>query len=209
MEIKVIIADDHLLLTDGLEQIINAIPGFKVVSKVGNGKSLMQVLNTITPTLILLDINMPYLNGIDAAKKIRRQMPEVKIVFLSMYFDAKLIATAKNEGIRGFLLKDITAPELRNRLQAISSGVLSFDLPQLKSPAAPVSQQDSFANELKLSQREIEIIRLIRDGMINKEISNTLKLSIYTIETHRKNIYRKLNLYGIGELISFANAHGI
>jgi DNA-binding NarL/FixJ family response regulator len=206
MKTKIIIADDHLLFADGVEQILNSVPNFEVIGKVANGKLLMQLLNSITPDLILLDINMPFMNGLEASKIIRQRMPDVKIVFLSMYFDAKIMASAKEDGVSGFLLKDITAPILKEKIISIANGNLSFDHQLHQEPAW---EEDQFAKELKLSAREIEIIRLIKSGMPNKQISTELKLSTYTIETHRKNIYRKLNLKGVGELIQFANEHKI
>ncbi|TKC65009.1 response regulator transcription factor [Pedobacter hiemivivus] len=209
MKTKIIIADDHLLLADGLEQILNSVPDFEVIAKVANGRLLMQALNTIVPDLILLDINMPYMNGLEAAKKIRQRMPDIKIVFLSMYFDAKLIAAAKEDGVKGFILKDIIAPLLKEKMIHIANGDTCFDLPFQKTSTTPAWQQDDFANKLKLSPREIEIIKLIKLGQGNKQISAQLSLSIYTIETHRKNIYRKLNLKGVGELIQFASEHNI
>jgi len=209
MNTKIIVADDHLLFADGVEQILNSVPDFEVVAKVGNGKLLMQVLNSITPNLILMDINMPHMNGLEAAKKIRQRMPYVKIVFLSMYFDPKVMATLKEDGVKGFLLKDITAPLLKEKIQAIVNGGISFDLPCPNGIQLPAWQQDNFANEFKLSAREIEIIKLIKNGYGNKQLSTELGLSVYTIETHRKNIYRKLNLQGIGELIQFANENKI
>lgn len=209
MNTKIIIADDHLLFADGVEQILNSVPDFEVVAKVANGKLLMQVLNSITPDLVLLDINMPHMNGLEAAQKIRQRMPNIKIVFLSMYFDAKVITAAKDDGIKGFLLKDITAPLLKEKIMTIVNGGTSFDLRFHHESQPPAWQQDAFANELKLSAREIEIIKLIKLGIGNKQISTQLGLSVYTIETHRKNIYRKLNLQGVGELIKFANEHQI
>jgi DNA-binding NarL/FixJ family response regulator len=208
MKTKVIIADDHPLFADGVEQIINSIPYFEVVAKVGNGKLLMQELNSIIPDLILLDINMPYMNGIEAAKEIKRRMPDIKIVFLSMYADSNIISAAKENGINGVLSKDITAPLLKECLMDVVNGNTSFPS-SVQNTTEGIWQQDDFAKELKLSSREIEIIRLLKQGMSNKQVSGYLKLSVYTIETHRKNIYRKLNLQGLGELIQFANEHKI
>jgi DNA-binding NarL/FixJ family response regulator len=208
MKTKVIIADDHPLFADGVEQIINSIPFFEVVAKVGNGKLLMQELNSIIPDLILLDINMPYMNGIEAAKEIKRRMPDIKIVFLSMYADSNIISAAKENGINGVLSKDITAPLLKECLMDVVNGNTSFPS-SVQNTTEGIWQQDDFAKELKLSSREIEIIRLLKQGMSNKQVSGYLKLSVYTIETHRKNIYRKLNLQGLGELIQFANEHKI
>ena len=209
---KVIIADDHSLFADGMEQILNGMPGFEVLAKVTNGKLLLQALNTLEPHLILLDINMPFLNGIDAAMAIKAKMPEIKIVFLSMYFDLKIMALIKDNGFNGFIIKDTTAPLLKNVLLDIMKGQTGFLLPEQylqKDHGAPSHQVDDFANAFKLSAREIEIIQLIKAGRQTKQIADTLSLSSHTIETHRKNIYRKLNLQGVAELISFATKNNL
>ncbi|MBC7509148.1 MAG: response regulator transcription factor [Ferruginibacter sp.] len=209
---KVIIADDHSLFADGLEQILNGMAGFEVMAKVTNGKLLLQILNRLEPDLILLDINMPFLNGIDSAMAIKVKMPNVKIVFLSMYFDLKILALIKDNGFNGFIIKDTTAPLLKNVLLDIMKGKTSFLLPEQyvqKSQNSIHIKNDGFANAFKLSAREIEIIHLIKDGLHTKQIADDLHLSNHTIETHRKNIYRKLNLQGLGELISFASKNNL
>lgn len=209
---KVIIADDHSLFADGMEQILNSMPGFEVLAKVTNGKLLLQTLNTLEPNLILLDINMPFLNGIDAALTIKAKMPEIKIVFLSMYFDLKIMALIKDNGFNGFIIKDTTAPLLKNVLLDVMQGKTSFLLPDqyLQNHQDSVHvKRDDFAHAFKLSAREIEIIKLIKKGVHTKQIADALSLSSYTIETHRKNIYRKLNLQGVGELISFATKNNL
>jgi DNA-binding NarL/FixJ family response regulator len=149
------------------------------------------------------------MNGVEAAKEMRQRIPDLKIVFLSMYVDSKVIAAAKENGINGFLSKDITAPLLKQRLIDVINGKTCFPPSVQNNTTEAPWQQDGFARELKLSAREIEIIRLLKQGMSNKQVSGYLKLSIYTIETHRKNIYRKLNLQGLGELIQFANEHNL
>jgi len=209
---KVIIADDHCLFADGLEQILNGMPNFEVLTKVTNGKLLLLALNTWAPNLILMDINMPFLNGIDAAFAIKKNMPEIKIVFLSMYVDLKILALVKDNNFNGFIVKDTTAPLLKNVLLDIVEGKTSFLLPEQylqKNEDFNLLPNDGFTNAFKLSAREIEIIQLIKDGRQSKEIAEDLNLSFYTIETHRKNIYHKLNLQGVAELIAFAIRHNL
>ena len=209
---KVIIADDHSLFADGMEQILNGMPGFEVLAKITNGKLLLQALNTLAPDLILLDINMPFLNGIDAAMIIKAKKPEIKIVFLSMYYNLKIMALIKDNGFNGFIIKDTTAPLLKNVLLEIVEGKTSFLLPEqyLQNNCCTAHfQDDGFTNAFKLSAREIEIIHLIKDGRHTKQIADDLHLSNHTIETHRKNIYRKLNLQGVGELIFFATKNNL
>lgn len=202
--VSVIIADDHALFADGIEQILLSLSGFEVLAKVNNGKLLLQALNRLKPDLILLDINMPFMDGMEAALIIKKQSPEIKVVLLSMYYDAKIITTAKTNHIDGFIIKDITAPELKNAILNVMSGQQVFILPQAIRENVQSKITDSFLDRYKLSVREIEIINLIRKGKSNKEIAYELELSNYTIETHRKNIYRKLDLQGTAELIQFA-----
>jgi DNA-binding NarL/FixJ family response regulator len=206
---KIIIVDDHCLFADGVEQIVNAMDGFKVIAKAENGKVLLQLLNKNIPNIILLDINMPLLNGVDAAYEIRKKYPEIKIVFLSMHVDSKIIETAKKNGIYGFINKGITAPNLQQAIINIANGNPTFILPEQNNHNEIKVTKKDFASLFKLSERELEIITLITTGKKNKEIAQELELSAYTTETHRKNIYRKLNVQSIAELMSFAIEHDI
>lgn len=199
---QIIIADDHLLFADGLEQIIGSMPQFEVIAKVTDGKMLLQKLNSTQPGMILLDINMPYLNGLGAAEHIRRRHPMVKIVFLSMYSDAKIIAAAKNCNAMGFIMKDVTAPLLKDALIHINNNKPVYLLPGVRQVQnASFALQDDFISKFKITSRELEIIDLIKQGKASKQIASELELSAYTIETHRKNIYRKLQVQSVAELI--------
>ncbi|MGF7230234.1 response regulator [Arachidicoccus sp.] len=199
--IKIIIADDHQLFADGLEQLLNGEQNYTVLAKVHNGRLLIQTLNKLSPDLILLDINMPYLNGIEAATAIRKKNPLVKIVFVSMYFDEKIITESRALHVNGFISKDTTADDLKLFLQRIINGEIVF--PQEKMPIR--NNADNFIAGHKLSNREIEIIQLIKRGLTSKEIACDLYLSELTIETHRKNIFRKLNVRTSAALIDFAS----
>lgn len=200
---KLIIADDHLLFTEGIENILGMMPGFEVIAKVSNGKALLHMLNTLIPDIVLMDINMPILNGLEAAAFIRKSHPEVKIVFVSMYRSAQLIEQAKALGASGFLLKDITAPVLKESILAVRNGeqvFLEWEEPNHSKEIA--FYNDPFMLAYKLSQRELEIIKLIKDGFSTKQIAQTLELSVYTVETHRKNINRKMGVKSPTELLA-------
>lgn len=194
-EIKVIIADDHALFADGLEQIVHALAGFRVMGKATDGKQLMQRLNASVPDMILMDINMPHLNGMEAAQKILRAYPHIKIIFISMYFNGQLMAQAKELGAWGFLMKDVTAVVVKEAILNARDNIQTF-LP----PISSMGQQD--AGSYKLSPREIDIIQLIKEGNTTKQIAALLELSVYTIETHRKNINRKLKVQSTAELVA-------
>lgn len=207
--VKIILADDHQLFVDGVEQILSASENFEVLAKVDNGKLLLQTLNRLKPDIVLLDINMPYMTGMEAAQIIKKSMPEIKLVFLSMYYDNKIISLAKQYGVNGFIIKNTTAADLKNALMRVMKGetvfVMSNDF--LKQPIEV--KEDDFTKRFKLSPREIEIIQLIKQGKSTKEIADELSLSVFTIETHRKNIFRKLDIASVGQLISFAVENNI
>ncbi|MGN5953402.1 response regulator [Sphingobacterium lactis] len=206
----IIIADDHALFAEGLEQIINSMDEFKIITKVSNGRNLLQVLTNFLPEIVLLDINMPSIDGMQAALFIRKEYPTIKIVFVSMYQSPKLINLAKDIGAFGYIMKDTTAPELKSTLLAIKDGEKSFFSPnQTQNNNKSNYEQDSFLNKYKLSSRELEIIRLIKQGLPTKQIADTLNLSIYTVETHRKNINRKLNVQSPTELLAIIESYSI
>lgn len=204
LPVKVILADDHQLFVDGVEQILSASQQFDVLAKVDNGKLLMQTLNRVKPDLILLDINMPFMTGMEVAQQLKKTSPEIKLVFLSMYYDSKIIARAKQYGVNGFIIKNTTATELKDALIQVMQGETVFVLAKdyLKQQEEVV--EDDFIKRFKISPREMEIIQLIKQGKSTKEIADELSLSAFTIETHRKNIFRKLNIASVGQLISFA-----
>ena len=172
---KVIIAEDHTLFADGIEQILATLPMFEVVAKVGNGKLLLQTLNSIIPDLILLDISMPHMDGMEAAIKIRKNMPMVKIIFLSMYYDKKLIEFAKQNNINGYLVKTITAPALKEAIAKVVGGGEAYILPFHHVTPDETDPVDKLVDHFKISNRELQIINLIIDGKSTKQISDVLE----------------------------------
>jgi len=207
-KISIIIADDHQLFADGVEQILSADSSFDILGKANNGKLLLQMLNRLRPHLILLDINMPYLSGIDAAASIKKSFPETKIIYLTMYHDAKMILQAKQAGINGFLKKSTTAIELKQVIFSVINGENVFNIPLQDQPIENRTD-DNFLKRFKLSPREIEIIGHIKEGKTTKEIAEAVFLSSLTVETHRKNIFRKLAISNIAQLLAFAAENGI
>ena len=195
----VIIADDHALFADGLEEIVQTMKGFVVIGKVIDGKQLMQMLNHVIPDMILMDINMPYLNGVEAAQNILKACPQVKIIFVSMYVNAQLIVQAKEIGAKGYVLKDVTASVLKDVIQKVKQGTSAFQAGEGLQHTKMEVQGNQFN---QLSPRELDIIALIKSGMATKQIAAELELSIFTVETHRKNIHRKLKVQSAAELIA-------
>jgi DNA-binding NarL/FixJ family response regulator len=195
---KVIIADDHALFADGLAQIIEQLPDFVVIAKVKNGKELLQKINSHIPELILLDINMPLINGMTAAEKIVEGFPQIKIIFISMHSSKQIILQAKKIGVHAFVQKNLTAPDLISVLNKVTSGEKVF----MQAESTIDGVDDKWISSNTITRRESEIIQLIKGGYASKQIAATLNLSIYTVETHRKNIHRKLNVQSTAELLA-------
>lgn len=206
---KIIIADDHSLFADGLEQIINNTNGFEVIAKLENGKLLMQTLNQLQPDIILLDINMPFMSGLESAVQIRKKFSNIKIVFISMHYDVRYKTFIRDHGIEGFIIKNIGASGLRDALQKIIGGEQVF-LPPSETQFLPAMLPETgFMKLYKLTKTEIEIIELMAGGDSTKMIADKRKLSNLTVETHRKNIFRKLNARNLADVVSFAVVQGI
>ena len=206
---KVFIADDHTLFADGLEQIVDNTPGFKVVAKVNNGKILMQAFNKIIPDLILLDINMPFLDGLQTALEIKRKYHDVKIIFISMHYDSRYKVFIKENDIDGFLIKNVGANELREALKKAVLGIKVFTPPAAIQQPAFKLPETGFMKMYQLTKTEIGIIQLIAEGESSKMIADKMNIQISTVETHRKNIFRKLNAKNMADVVAFAVTQGI
>ena len=205
--INVIIAEDHPTFSFGIEQNLSNFENISIIGKASNGKQLMQMLNSLTPNLILLDIMMPYMTGIEAAVQIKRKAPSIKIIFITMYEDSHIIEQCKECG-DGYISKSTTVNELIKAINTVTCENGKYFL-----KATINSQNDIYADDLvkkyKLTKREIELIQLLKNGKTTKEIAQKLFLSTLTIETHRKNIFRKLQVKNIAEMISFATNNSI
>ncbi|HVM88714.1 MAG TPA: response regulator transcription factor [Puia sp.] len=208
MTLRLVIADDHPLLVDGLQKVLEEIEGVRVVATAGNGRELINILRSNVVDIILLDLQMPKMDGIDSLKIIRKEFPKLKIIVFSNYGQDKLIKEIKLLGANGYLLKNVPSPTLKQAVVAIADGNNWFqDLhPEIR-------QSELFNNEFikkyQLTERETEIIGKIAKGLTTKEIAGELFLSEFTINTHRRNICRKLNIYTPVGLINFAKEHGL
>src|SRR5579871_333318 len=208
MVLKLIIADDHPLLVDGLKKVLEEIDGAQVVATAGNGRELINLLRSSIADIVLLDLQMPKMDGIDTLKIVRKEFPKLKIIIFSNYGQPKLIREIKNLGANGYLLKNVPSATLKQAVVAISEGNTWFqDLhPEIKQSELLTNE---FIKKYQLTERETEIIGKIAKGLTTKEIASELFLSEFTINTHRRNICRKLNIYTPVGLINFAKEHGL
>jgi len=208
MSLRIIIADDHPLLVDGLKKVLEEIEDAKVVATVGNGRELLNILHETATDIILLDLQMPKMDGIDSLKILKKEFPRIKIIVFSNYGQPKLIREIKNLGANGYLLKNVPSFTLKQAVVAIAEGETWFqDLhPEIKQSELLTNE---FIKKYQLTDRETEIIGKIAQGLTTKEIAGELFLSEFTINTHRRNICRKLNIYTPVALINFAKEHGL
>lgn len=202
-KLSVIIADDHTLFINGLSMLLQNEPDIEIMNIAGNGKEVLSLLHTHTPGLLLLDINMPGINGFEVLKKVKSYYPKIKVVMLSTYNEEHMIEKAKAGGADGYIFKNAEKDELLQAIRAVWQGQTSF--PYKKPVVAKTSfgDQDPFLKQFQLTKREIELLQFIKQDFTNQQMADHLHLSIYTVETHRKNIMQKLNLKKPVELSRF------
>jgi DNA-binding NarL/FixJ family response regulator len=200
--INIIIADDHTLFIDGLKQLLKDEGDMQLTDIANNGKELLEILVNNNPDIILLDINMPVLNGLEAARHIKQSYPGIKIILLSTYNDEHLIEKGKSFGVNGYLLKTTNKEELLQTIRLVNKGQACFPY---RKPASrnEFDDNDHFLKQFNLTKREKEILLLLKKNHTNQQIADGLFLSIYTVETHRKNIMYKLGLSNPASLMKF------
>lgn len=204
----IIIADDHPLFADGLSKLLDDEPDMNVFAIVKNGRALIDSVRNKQPDMILLDINMPLLNGLDAVKRIKQEYPKIKVLMLSTYGEDHLVEKAKFYGANGYLLKNADKEELIQVIRLIASGQSSFPY-RINPSLNDFENGDNFLKKFNLSKRELELLGYIKQGLTNAQIADAIQLSIYTVETHRKNIMHKLNLNTPSALMKFIIENGI
>jgi two-component system, NarL family, response regulator NreC len=212
-EIRILLADDHTVVRQGLRKIIEAQPGWSVVAEAGNGREAVRQAEDLEPDIAVLDIGMPELTGIEAARQISRKVPSVRILILSMYSQESYVVEVLQAGARGYLLKDSADVDLIRAIKAISQGKSFF------SPAVAKVMLDDYVRRLAqkgitdrydaLSEREREIFQLIAESRSNKEIAERLCISVSTVETHRAHIMEKLDVHSAAEIVLYAVRRGI
>jgi DNA-binding NarL/FixJ family response regulator len=211
--IRVIVADDHTIIRSGLRALLDREPDIEVVAEAPDGRQAVQRAQELLPDVVLLDIAMPNLNGIEAARQIAAKHERMGMIILSMHSDESYVLKALKAGARGYLLKDSSESDVVNAVRAVSSGKAYF------SPEISRMMADDYLRQMQqrgvedsyelLTSREREILQMLAEGKSNKDVANLLNLSLHTVETHRSNILQKLNLHSIPELILYAVRKGI
>jgi DNA-binding NarL/FixJ family response regulator len=206
---KIILADDHALFREGLKRILAEERDLKVIGEVADGLELLKILHNVKPDIIILDITMPNIRGIEAIQEIKTIHPESKILVLTMHREKEYLHQAISSGAHGYLLKEDADSELFSAIDKVKQGKIYIS-PKLSEYLtedwARIHRGDhELASEIEpLTTREREIIKLVAEGKSSKEVASLLHISIRTVEHHRANIMNKLNLKNIAELIRYA-----
>lgn len=200
MKTKTIIIDDHTLFNDGLSLILKESNSFDVIDQIYDSRQAYFKCFSLMPQLIIVDFNMPYLNGLEVVKQLKTLKNDSKIVIVSMYADRKEIALFEEVGVDGYITKTTPSAELISSLNLIMAGEKIF-ISNIEKKE--ISEKDSFALKYHLTKRETEILKLIKKEFTTDQIAASLGLSYYTIETHRKNINQKLNFKTKKEFYDF------
>jgi two-component system response regulator NreC len=212
-KLRILLADDHIVMRTGLRALLERQPNLEVVGESDNGRETVALADSLKPDVVVMDVGMPILSGIEATQTIVTQNPTVAVVILSMHADESYVMRALKAGARGYLLKDSAAADLIGAIQAVSQGKSFF------SPKVSRILAEDYVRVLKqkgavdiydlLTSREREILQLLAEGKTNKEVATALNISPYTVETHRSHILQKLNLHNSAELVLYAVRKGI
>ncbi len=212
-KLKILLADDHALLRLGLRKILEERPEWQVIAEAGDGRTAVRQTLELSPDVVVLDIGMPLLNGIEVTRQIIRRLTSIGVLILSMHADEAYITQALRAGARGYLLKDSAGTELIRAVSAVAAGKSFF------SPAVAKVMLDDYVQRLAdkgiedryelLSEREREILQLVAEGHSSKSVAELLSISPATVETHRAHILQKLDIHNTAELVLYAVRRGV
>ncbi|MCF8228207.1 MAG: response regulator transcription factor [Bacteroidales bacterium] len=203
-KIKIVLADDHKLFRNGLKLLLNSYPNIDVIAEYADGKSLVEKIHHYQDSIVLIDIDMPFLNGIEASKKIIAEFPAMKIIALSMYGEEEYYYKMIDAGARGFLLKDSDINEVREAIETVKSGGSYFSPEILYKVVRNIKNMQPVQNDFNLSEREYEVLYHICKGFNNQEIADKLCISKRTVDKHRSNLLSKTDSKNTASLVMFA-----
>lgn len=206
--IRILLADDHAMVRQGFRMILSSQPDMQIIGEAGNGKEAVEMTEKLLPDVIVMDVAMPELNGIEATRKIIAALPRSRILALSMHKDSVYVREILRAGARGYLLKDSIDSDLLAAVRAVAKGE-GYLSPAVSDAVLTDYRKHVTAPLDLLTSREREVLQMIAVGKTNKDVANELKLSVYTVDAHRGRIMEKLNLHSTGELVRFALRNGL
>ena len=206
--IRILLADDHSLVRHGFRMILAAQQDMEIAGEAGNGREAVELAQKLKPDVVIMDVTMPELNGIEATRRLIELSPRTRVLALSMHKDAVYVREILRAGARGYLLKDSADADLIAAVRAVAKGE-GYLSPGV-SDAVLTDYRRHVTDPLDLlTTREREVLQMIAEGKTNKEIATSLNLSVYTVEAHRGRLMEKLNLHSTGELVRFAVRSGL
>lgn len=211
MKVKIILADDHAIIREGLRPLLEKEPGMTVVGEAEDGRQALNLVRELQPDVVVMDITMPGLNGIEATRQIRQDFPEVKIVALSVHCDEQYVARMIQAGASGYLPKNSAFKELATAIKTVIANK-TYLSPKIVDSVVQYMQKikpAGDASESVLTAREREVLQLLAEGKTTKEISSHLNVSERTVDAHRQHIMTKLDLHSIAELTKYAITQGL
>ncbi len=206
--IRILLVDDHAMVRQGFRMILGSQSDMEIIGEAGNGKVAVEMAEKLLPDVIVMDVAMPELNGIEATRKIIAAQPRSRILALSMHKDSVYVREILRAGARGYLLKDSIDGDLLAAVRAVAKGE-GYLSPAVSDAVLTDYRKHVTAPLDLLTSREREVLQMIAVGKTNKDIANELKLSVYTVDAHRGRIMEKLNLHSTGELVRFAVRNGL
>lgn len=212
MSPRIMLVDDHQMFRDGLRPLLERTPGHEVVAEAGDGHAAVRLAAELVPDVVVMDVSLPGLNGIEASRQILAANPAVKVIILSMHADRRFVTATLKAGAVGYVLKESAYNELITAIQAAVRG-RTFLSPPIQDLVvqdyAALTRQDGDSAFTRLSGREREVLQLLAEGCSTKEIADRLNVSVKTVETHRKQVMDKLNLHSVAELTKYAIREGL
>ncbi|HOK26267.1 MAG TPA: response regulator transcription factor [Bacteroidales bacterium] len=203
-KIKIIIVDDHHLFRNGLRLLLEGIPEFEITGEASNGAELLDIIDRTRADIVLMDINMPVMDGVEATIKVLERKPEIKVIALSMYGEEDYYYRMTDAGARGFILKDSDISEVREAINTVKRGGTFFSQQLLQNVIQKIKHREAETKVAVLSKREKEILEKICEGLSNQEIANALFISKRTVDKHRANLLEKTNSKNTASLILYA-----
>jgi DNA-binding NarL/FixJ family response regulator len=212
MKVKVVIADDHQIVRQGLRHLLEREPDLEVAAEAEDGRSTVRLVRELQPAVVIMDVAMPDLNGIEATRQIVGEFPKIRVIALSMYADKRFVTNMLKAGASGYLLKDCAFEELVRAIRVVlthktylSPGVTDIVVKDYMS-GSPPSEASVFS---VLTPREREVLQLMSEGRSTNRIADCLHVSVKTVETHRQQVMNKLNLRSVAELTKYAIREGL
>ena len=215
MSIRILIADDHKIMLDGLKALIEAQPDMKIVGQATNGREAVKIAHKEKPDMVIIDVAMPDLNGLEAMRQILSENPLTKVIALSMHSDRRYVTGMLSSGASGYILKHCAFEELAHAIHTVlsnqvylSPAIAGIVVKELSQPRS-ARLRPSSASLYSLTSREREVLQLIAEGHSARDIAQRLHLSVKTIETHRRQVMEKLGIRSVAELTKFAVREGL